>query len=811
MIRNYLKVAWRNLIKSKGFSAINITGLAAGLACFILIALYVADELSYDRFHEKGDRIFRVNSYIRFGGNEFNLAVCSDPMGATLKKDYPQVEEFARIYASSGSKLIKKGDQFINEANVFYADSTLFNVFTLPAVAGDPTKALNDPNTVVITESTARKYFGSVQEALGKTVETNEHGSTLYKVTAIIRDIPHNSHFSADFIFSMDNVDYNMGDYLSHNFHTYILLREGVDYHSFEKNFKQVIERYVMPQAKQMMQLSSLADFEKAGNKIQYSLMPIRDIHLKSEMFPELGVNGNIQYVYIFSAIALFVLLIACVNFMNLSTARSANRAKEVGIRKVLGTDRRRLINQFLAESTLTSVMAMILAILIAALVLPLFNDIASKQLTLSFLLNWKIVMILVALPVLVGLLAGSYPAFFLSKFQPIAVLKGKLAKGSKGSTLRSALVVFQFFTSIVFIIGTIVVYRQLNFIQTTRVGFNKDQVLVVDDTYAMKNPEAFKNEVKTLSGVKAACFAGYLPVSNSARSDNAFSKSPVFTQESSVSMQNWRIDYDYIPMLGMEMVKGRNFSRSFGSDSSAIIINETTAKFLEYDDPIGKKLYYANDNTGKSMTEYTIIGIVKNFNFESLRKNVGPLCFVLGNSTGSTAFKVSTTDLPNLIAQIEQKWRTMATGLPFHYRFLDDSFDAMYRDEQRVGKVVLIFSIIAIVVACLGLFGLATYMAEQRTKEIGIRKVLGASVGGVIGLLSKDFIRLVAISFVIAVPVAWYVMSKWLNDFAYRVNLAWWIFALAGGFALLIAIVTVSTQAIKAALANPIKSLRSE
>lgn len=811
MIRNFLKVAWRNLVKSKGFSAINITGLAAGLACFILIALYVADELSYDRFHEKGDRIYRVNSYIRFGGNEINLAVTSDPMGATLKKDYPQVEEFARIYASSGAKLVKKGDQFLNEPDVAYADSTIFNVFTLPAVAGETRKALNDPNTVVISESAAKKYFGSAQQAIGQTVETNDNGSTLFKVTAVIRDIPRNSHFNFNFLFSMDNVDYRLGDYLSHNFHTYLLLREGTDPHAFEKNFKQVIEKYVMPQAKQMMQLSSLAEFEKAGNRIQYSLMPIRDIHLKSTMFPELGVNGNIQYVYIFSAIALFVLLIACVNFMNLSTARSANRAKEVGIRKVLGTDRRNLINQFLAESTLTSLIAMIVAIGIAALVLPLFNDIANKQLSLAFLLNWKVLLLLLLLPLVVGLLAGSYPAFFLSKFQPIVVLKGKLAKGAKGSSLRSALVVFQFFTSIVFIIGTIVVYRQLNFIQTTKIGFNKEQVLVVDDTYAMKNPEAFKNEVRSLSGVKGASFAGYLPVSNSSRSDNAFSTSPAFTQESSISMQHWQIDYDYIPLLGMEILKGRNFSQSFGSDSSGIIINETTARIMGGGNPIGKKLYYAGDNTGKNITEYTVIGVVRNFNFESLRKNVGSLCFTLGKSTGATAFKVNTADLTNLVAQVEQKWRVMAPGLPFRYRFLDDSFDAMYRDEQRVGKVVLVFSLIAIVIACLGLFGLATYMAEQRTKEIGIRKVLGASVGGVIQLLSKDFVRLVFISFVIAVPVAWYVMSKWLNDFAYRINIAWWIFALAGGFALFIALVTVSAQAIRAALANPIKSLRSE
>ncbi len=810
MIRNYLKIAWRNLRRSKGFSILNITGLAAGLSCFIIIALYVTDELSYDRYHEKADRIYRIHSYIRFGGNDLNLAVSADPMGAALKNDYPQVEEFTRLYASNGAKLIKKGDQKINEPDVVHADSTFFNVFTFPALAGDTKKALNDPNTVVITESAAIKYFGSVEAAMGKAVETDDNNNTPYKVTAVIKDMPRNSHFRYDFIFSMDNVDYNFGNFLSHNFHTYLLLKPGSDYKAFEKNFAQVIQKYIFPQAQQFMEIKSMDDFEKAGNHLSYNLMPLKDIHLKSTLFPELGVNGSIQYVYIFSGIALFVLLIACVNFMNLSTARSANRAKEVGIRKVLGTERSGLINQFLAESILMAFLSILLALLIAYLVLPVFNNIMVKTLSFSYLFNWKVIPYLILLPVVVGLLAGSYPAFFLSNFKPITVLKGKLAKGAKGGMLRSGLVVFQFWISIILVIGVIVMYRQMNFIQTTRLGFNKDQVLIVDGTSALQNPDAFKNEVMGLEGVSNATYASFLPVENSSRNDNSFSKSAVMTTESAISMQNWRIDYDYIPTMGMEIVKGRNFSREFGSDSTAIIINEKTAQILDFPDPIGQKIY-TNGPGQSQQVVLTIIGVVKNFNFESLKRNIGPLSFVLGNATGSTAFKVSASGVQDLVKQVENKWKSMAPGLAFLYRFLDESFDNMYRKEQQHGQLALSFGIIAILIACLGLFGLAAFMAEQRTREIGIRKVLGASVPGVVQLLSSDFMKLVLIAFVLAAPVAWFLMNWWLKDFAFRINIGWWVFVVAGLCALVIAMITVSFQAIKAGLMNPVKSLRSE
>jgi putative ABC transport system permease protein len=810
MLKNYLKIAWRNLWKNKTFSVINIAGLAVGLACFILIALYVTDEISYDRYNTKADRIYRINSDIRFGGTDLKLAVCSDPMGATLKKDYPQVEQYTRIYASSGSKLIKKGDVFINEDRVAHADSTFFDVFTLPAVSGNTQTALNEPNTVVITESSARKYFNTV-DAVGKTLETNDNNSTVYKVTAVIKDVPRNSHFNFDFIFSMDNVDYGFGNYLSHNFQSYIVLQPGTDYKAFEKNFPRVIDRYILPQAKQFMQINSMEEFAKTGNKLEYSLMPVTDIHLRSDRFPELGINGSIQYVYIFSAVAIFILLLACVNFMNLSTARSSNRAKEVGIRKVLGTEKKSLISQFLTESTLMVFIGLLLAVVLVWMFVGYFNNISGKSLSIATLFQPGYLLFLLLLPVVVGAMAGVYPAFFLSSFKPIAVLKGKMNKGFSRNYFRSSLVVFQFFTSIVLIIGTIVVFRQLSYIQNKKIGFNKDQVLIINGTGALgTNRDAFKNEVAKMSGVKASSFAGYLPVSSSSRSDNTFSTEAVMNEKNGFNMQVWNIDYDYITVMGMEMLKGRNFSPDFGGDSSGLIINEATAKVIGYDDPIGKKLYSSDGNAGNNIV-YTIVGVVKNFNYESLRQNIGPLCFRLGNNKWATAFKVSTTDVRSLINNIENKWKAMAPGMPFSYQFLDEAFDNMYRAEQRVGKVALSFAVLAIFIACLGLFGLATYMAEQRTKEIGVRKVLGASVSNIVSMLSRDFAKLVLIAAVAAFPVAWWAMNKWLQDFAYRINIGWWIFIAAGVITLLIALLTVIFQAIKAAVANPVKSLRTE
>ena len=810
MFKNYFKIAFRSLWKNKGYSTINILGLAVGLATCLVIILYVVDELSYDRFYKNGRNIYRVNADIKFGGNSLHITQTSDMMGQLLKKDYPQVQEYTRIYNNNGSKLIKKGEGFINEQRVAHVDSTFFRVFDLPAIDGDTKKALDDPNTVVVTESAARKYFNDVQ-AIGKTIEEKDGQSTTpYKITAVVKDIPQNSHLNFEFFFSMKNVDYQWGQATSHNFHTYVALRPGTDYKAFQKNFTAYIDKYVLPEARAFMNINSMDEFRKAGNHLEYDLIPLTKIHLQSDYSFEITPTGNIQYVYIFGAVALFILLLACINFINLSTARSASRAKEVGVRKTLGTARKTLIFQFLVESMITVVISLLIAIAVTWLILPFFNSVSGKSIEINELLDPRILTVIILLPLVVGLLAGSYPAAFLSRFNPITVLKGNTNTSYKKSNLRNALVVFQFTTSIILIIGTITVYKQLNYIQTKNLGFNKDQVLIINGTYGLGNKiQAFKDEILGMSGVKSGTISSFLPVSSSSRNDNSYSRDAVMDSKNGISMQTWTVDYDYIKTMGMEIVKGRNFSKEF-ADSNSTIINETTAKFLGYEDPVGQKLYTLTDNNGGKIS-YNIIGVVKNFNFESLREGVGPLCMRLGTQGGLGSFKIEAGKAKDLVEQAESRWKTMTGGLPFSYRFLDDSFNDMYRNEQRIGKLAVSFAVLAIFIACLGLFGLATYMAEQRTKEIGIRKVLGASVGNVVNMLSKDFIILVLIASVIAFPVAWWAMNNWLQDFAYRIGIGWWIFFAGGAIAFLIAVITVSSQAIKAALANPVKSLRTE
>jgi putative ABC transport system permease protein len=808
MLKNYLKIAWRNLVKNKTFSIINILGLAIGLCCFLLIALWVMDELSFDNYNKKADRIYRINSDIRFGGSDLKLPVSSDMMGQVLKKDYPQVEQYTRMYAQGGL-LVKKDGQYISEQNLVWADSTLFDVFTLPALSGDTKTALNEPNAVVITESTAKKYFNTV-DAIGKVLETNDEGGTNYKVTAVIKNIPHNSHFHLNMIFSMDNVKYNWGNFLSHNFFTYLVLKENVNYKEFEKNFKQYIDKYVMPQAAQYMQIKTIDEFEKAGNKVVYSLTPLRQIHFQSDRNFDLSPPGSLQYVYIFSAVALFILLIACINFMNLTTARSSNRAREVGIRKVLGTGRKNLMTQFLTESTLMVFISLIIAIGLATAVLPLFNNISTKSMAMGNLFSPIILPLLIALPFAVGLIAGSYPAFYLSAFKPILVLKGNLS-GKKRGGLRSSLVVFQFAISIILIIGTIIIYGQLNYIQHKNLGFNKDQVLIINNAYTLrKNADAYKTEMLRQAGVINGTLTGFLPV-NSSRNDYGLSPEPVMTAKNGVDMQVWEVDENYINTMGMQIKNGRNFSPEFKTDSSAILLNESAVKIFGFgNNPVEKKLYYKDDQNNK-LAVLNVIGTVKDFHFATLRENIGPLGLRLGHNITNVSFKVAAANIPAILKTAEEKWKELAPGMPFSYQFMNEAFDAMYRSEQRVGKIALIFSVLAIFIACLGLFGLATFIAEQRTKEIGIRKVLGASVRVIVQLLSKDFLKLVIIAFVVAVPVSWYFMHKWLQDFAYRITINWWVFLIAGIAAMLIAVFTISFQAVRAALNNPVNNLRTE
>jgi putative ABC transport system permease protein len=807
MLRNYLKTALRNLWKNKGFSAINIVGLAIGLATCLLILIYVMDELGYDRYNVNADRIYRLDGEIKFGGNHFILAVAPAPTGPAMLRDFPEVEKEVR-FRGYGGITVKKGGQNIREDAVIHADSTLFDVFTLPVLAGNPHTALMQPRTVVITEKIAKKYFNETQ-VVGKSLIIND--SIPYKVTAVIRDLPAQSHFHFDFYISLaESNEAKNDEWLSNNFNTYVLLRKGTDPHKLEAKFHGMIVKYIEPMLQSAVK-TSLDDFFKSGSYVGFSLTPLTFIHLHSNKTAELEANGNIQYVYIFSAIALFILLIACVNFMNLSTARSSNRAKEIGVRKVLGSLRVNLITQFMIESVLISFISMLLALGLAWLLLPIFNDLAAKQMSIGLFCRPWLAPAILALVLVVGTLAGSYPAFFLSAFQPIAVLKGSVAAGFKRSWLRNSLVVFQFGISIFLIVGTAVIYRQLGYIRNRSLGFNREQVLIVQNTYALGDRiRAYKDDMLKLPGVEGATMTGFLPTSDY-RNDNAFFFTPEIDPKKAISMQNWNVDENYLPVLGIKLAAGRNFSKEFQTDSSGVVINEAAVRLMGVGDPVGRKLYNLDDLKTKHVTEYHIVGVVKDFNFNSLRQVVTPMGLFLKEERGKIALRIHTTNLKRVVAQVERAWQKMVPGQQFSYVFMDDEFNSIYKSEQRMGGISLSFSFLAIFIACLGLFGLAAYAAEQRTREIGIRKVLGATVGGIVQLLSKDFLKLVLVSAVITFPLAWWAMSHWLQDFAYRITIGWDVFALAAVLAVGIALVTVSFQAVRAALANPVKSLRSE
>ncbi|MGN6419475.1 MAG: ABC transporter permease [Pseudobacter sp.] len=805
MFRNYLKIAVRSLWKNKSFSALNIAGLAMGLAAFLLILLYVKDELSYDRFNEKADRTYRIDTDIRFGGSDFFIASAPDPLMKTLQQEFPQIESAVR-FRNNGNLTLKKGDQNIVEDRVIYTDASLFDVFTLPVLDGNPREMLKEPKTVVITETMAEKYFDKTAVA-GQFIET-ANGNM--KIAGVIKDVPKNSHFNFDFFISLETLEESRSNHwLGNNFNTYIALRPGTDPKTVSDGLRGIVTRYVAPQLKGLLN-STLEEIESRGEYLRYSLIPLTRIHLHSSRMSELGANSNIQYVYIFSAVAIFILLIACVNFMNLSTARSGNRAREVGIRKVMGSQRRNLILQFLAESTVLSTVSLLLAIFLATAFLPWFNQLSGKTLVIQDNINAAVIAVLIGFALLVGILAGSYPAFFLSGFSPIKVLKGRLANGLKTSWMRNSLVVFQFGISIFLIVGTVVIYNQLNYIRNKETGFNRDQVLVLNDTYVMgKNAKTFKEEIIRAGAGKHMTITGYLPTGSYRNTDVVF-KEATANPSSTATMQIWQVDEDYVPTLGMQMVKGRNFSRDF-ADSSAVMINEAAAKLLGYTDPVGQTLYMPEGPYGTKITPYNIVGVVKDFNFNSMRETVGPLLLMNRMERGAMAISLPAGNIEKSVETIKGLWMKFAPHQPIRYAFMDEDFNRIYETEQRTGKISLAFSTLAVIIACLGLFGLAAYAAEQRTKEIGIRKVLGASVTGIVQMLSKDFLKLVAIAAVIAFPFAWWAMNNWLENFAYRSAITWWIFAATAGITLLIAILTVSYQAIRAALMNPVKSLKSE
>jgi putative ABC transport system permease protein len=811
MLKNYFKIAWRNMVRNRVFSAINIAGLAIGLASCMLISLYVIDELSFDRFHEKANRIFRTSFKGTMQGGIINESHVMPPTAAALKADYPEVLESTRL-RHGGRPLVFLNEKIYNDENLAFVDSNFFSVFTLPFIQGNPKTALLEPNTIILTETTAQKYFGKT-DVIGKIVSFKDSKQT-YRVTGVMKDIPKNSQFRFDMMASMATLDEaRSSSWMTSEFFTYLVLPEGYDYKKLEAKLPATVDKYISPQLKQAMGMT-MTEFRKKGNNLELRLQPLTEIHLHSDFQYDLGVNGDITYVYIFGAVALMMLLIACINFMNLSTAGSSKRAREVGVRKVMGSEKSELVWQFLMESILLTSPALVLAVMLSFIALPVFNELSGKNLSLQWSAVPGLIPALIGFGLFVGVFAGSYPAFFLSSFKPITVLKGgssviKLTSSGRSFNLRSGLVVFQFFMSIILIVGTTVVYQQLQFIRNKKLGYNKDQVIVIPTWSLGKNMEAFRDEISRDSRIEHVSLSGYVPAGPS--DNNNYTVNPDGNPAQLIKTLRYEVDYNYIPTLGMEMARGRNFSKDYGTDSTGMIINETAVKMFGWTPQNAlNRTITRNDNEGRKAT-FQVIGVVKDFHFKSMHEQIGPLVMTLNNGWGWMMVKTRSTEVSGLLATMKKDWEGFHPDMPFSYTFLDERFNETYKAEQKTGQILGTFAGLTIFVACLGLFGLATFTAEQRTKEIGVRKVLGASVAGIIGLLSKDFLKLIVVALVIATPAAWWLMERWLQEFAYKTDINWWVFAWAGILSILVALFTISYQSIKAALMNPVESLRSE
>ena len=813
MLKNYLKIAIRQLRKQKMYAAIKIGGFALGIAACLLIGLYIKDELSFDKSYPDNDQIYRVVGYYNNDGKTEKGTDWPAPMGKALKADFPEVEISGRLMPNSlfdkaGSNEVRRADQVQNtyEQGFTYADQEMLDILQLPMVYGKRELALKEPLTMVISRRIADKYFPHA-DPVGQVMYLNNDKTKPYKIGGVMENIPSTSHLRKfDFLLTLKGVEFYQGEqnnWDASNYPDYIKLRPGTDIAQFEKKVTHdIIKNYYLP----VMIKDGMKDAEKQAAKFSLHLQKVSDINLYSYDIYDDTPHGDVRFIWLFGAVAGFVLVIACINFVNLSTAKSANRAKEVGLRKVVGSYRSSLINQFLTESLVYSLISFILGIMIAWLLLPYFNALASKSLIMPFGDWWFVPVILIA-SLIVGTLAGLYPAFYLSAFRPVQVLKGSISAGSKSSVLRNSLVVFQFSASIILIICTVVIYNQTQFILHQKVGFDKDQVMVIQGTNTLgdKNVKSFKNELLKLSSVKNASISDYLPVEGTKRNGNTFFKEGRTKIDPGVGGQFWQIDDTYLKTLGMKLVEGRNFSYSMAQDTQgSVIVNQTMAKKLNLKNPIGAHI---TNGYGK----YTIIGVVEDFNYESMRGHIEPILLNFGLSPSIVSVKVGGTDMKNTIASITELWRKYSPDQPIRYTFLDEQFANMYQDIQRTGSIFTSFAVLAIIIACLGLFALSAFMAEQRSKEIGIRKVLGATVTNITTLLSIDFVKLVLIAIAIATPIAWYGMSKWLQDFAYQVPLRWWIFVLSGFMAIAIALFTVSFQSIKAALMNPVRSLKSE
>jgi len=799
MIKNYLKVAFRNLLKQKGYAFINILGLAVGIAASVLIFLYIVHEMSYDKFHEKADRTYRITAdWSNKGDSRIHQLGTPFVLAKTIRENYPQVEAITQISGPVGDVIVRYRDTAFKETDAFCAEPSFFDVFSFPLLDGDPETSLKDPNMMVITQSLARKYFGA-EDPLGKTMEIQASGEKLlFKITGVMEDIPQNSHFRFDMLISMKTVypEPSMG-WTWNNYTTYVTLQEGVTQSLMEEKLVEIDKVY----------------FEGGREHIPWiwTLTPITRIHLHSDLVTGNQPNGSIAYVKLFTVVAILILFIAGINFVNLATARSTRRAKEVGLRKVVGSLRRQIIQQFLGESILMCLIALICAIIIIQAAMPFYRNLTGKSLVLSYFGNPFVIPGLLGLALTIGILAGLYPAFFLSSFKLANVLKGSpLAGRGRGALfLRNGLVVFQFAMSVLLIIGSLVIFRQLEFIKNQRLGFDKEHVVVIHNADTLGGQlETYKEQLKQKSAVLGVTAVRSVPGRGT---PNWGIGVEGVERERPLNMNFMTCDQDFAEVLNIKMLEGRFMSREFPSDKDAAVINKKAAEYFGIPDPVGKKL-----RIGWTQKDLTIIGVIDNFHFESLHREVRAMGYILPEAIDSTRkpyllVKISSQVTSSVLADLRKTWESISAGLPFEFTFLDEKINSLYQNDNRAGKIVALFSFLAIFVSCLGLFGLATYVAEQRTKEIGVRKVLGASLSSIMWLLTGQFVKWVIVANLVAWPVGYWIMNRWLQGFAFRASLSVGIFLVSGLAALSIAALTISSQVIKAALANPAESLKYE
>ena len=806
MFKNYLKIAWRQLRKQKFYSAIKIGGFALGIATCLLITLYIRNELSYDRDYPDGDRIYRVTGTFNDHGTMKRGASWQAPMAAAIRNDIPAVTSVARLMPSAlfwgaGSNQFRPvdKDQDTYEEGFAYADSSLPDMFGMKMVYGNRSQALAEPFTIIISRRKAEKYFPG-QDPVGKLIYINDDKPKPWKIAGVMENPSEHSHLQYDFLLSLTGYQLWNGEqqtWFASNYITYVKVRPGVSPARIEDGMRAITKKYWYA----AMVAGGSKDADLLLKNLGYYIQPLDDIHLNPDIDDGLS-HGDRRYIWLFGAVAGFILMLACINFINLSTARSAGRAKEVGLRKVVGSRRAGLIQQFLLESLVLSLFSFLLAVVLAWTLLPLFNRMAGTSIHFPWTAWWFLPGLAVSV-IVVGLLAGLYPSFYLSAFRPVQVLKGVVSRGGRHSGLRNALVVFQFTTSVILIIATMVVYSQMKLIMNRKMGFDKGQVVLVEGTGTLdRQLPSFKSQLQKLSGVKAVTISDFLPVTGGKRNFNTFWNDGKKNIEAGIHAQSWRGDVDYLSVMGMKMAEGRYFSPTMPSDSQAVVVNRAFVKQIGWKNPIGQKI--TNGGTGMP-----VIGVVEDFNYESVKQDVGPLVLRLGSWSTIVAVKANTADIPGLIAGINGVWKSFSPQQTLRYTFLDERFAKMYDDVQRTGNIFTSLATLAVIIACLGLFALSAFMAEQRRKEMGIRKVLGATVMQVMRILSADFLRLVLIAFVIASPIAYLGMNKWLQDYVYRIDIGIWMFAGAGALVALIALVTISAQALRAATANPVEALR--